>query len=593
MNEYALHVLSDGGKKQDVSMCPQFYHEQSGNLDIGLRTFHSVDAVAWKKVRTGIEYRLKRKASPPKVIPNLSNEKDRRTLEAYARHIHGRPSFEDLHHETTYNAATGVLKQWGKVFKMSDALEWAHKGKPGKKSVAITKKIAKDILVEYIMRKHGGMFVVNKSAAALRKEAVFRNPFGSKTLFPTSIQYRNINATIGQAIEYLKYDDINYYYVIKDSEQRMFVILYEGLKNRGNALLPAGVNHKTYDAKTGTLTTYKGTYTIQEAIKFLSNDQHIEFRLEHNPSSKPASPHKVASPPKPSSSKPSSPPKVASPSKPSSSRQSPKPSSSPSKGMVCTKLVDGRAGEDRIKTLKVGNVAIYAIFDGHGAGYKFGKGKHGAGVSDVADYLVDHFDRFKQLVTPSFPTTKAVLKTRADLVFKSLDDEMKALNLQHGATATICIHDESNGNTFFIHLADSRAIWKDDSGKVGETKDHSPNNILEATRIKNNDGFVYMGRVGGSLAVSRAFGDFFYKQPLNNAKGDWVSAVPEVTGDVNNPIKISKPGSYILIASDGLWTYADNNLVRKSELNCNAIERLVAEQNIYGRDDFSLILLKK
>lgn len=425
-------------KTQNIEICPHVYDEKTGNLRVGYHWIFMADkAIAWEKIRSGIEYKLKPEPAGHMVgKPNLDTKHNQRLVVEYASHMHT-PTLEDSLKQFKYDSATGNLKQWGKTFKLVDALEWERQGKPKRSKSSSPKK-----------------------------------PIASSN---------------------------------------------------------------------------------------------------------------ASSPKKPIATK-------SSPKKPIAS------SNASSKGQLCVKLVDGRAGEDRIKTLEVGDISIFAIFDGHGAGKTIGKGKNGLGYSETADYLVDNFDQFKSLVKPSFPTTTTVLRIRAEKLFKDLDDKMKALKLQHGATATVCLHNNANGDTFFIHLADSRAIWRDDSGKEGETHDHSPNDPKEKARVEAAGGVVAGGRVWGDfggLAVSRAFGDFGHKQPMNQASGDWVSAVPEITGDRNKPIKISKKGSYLLLASDGLWTYADNKTVRESIGNCDSVERIVAVQNVPGRDDFSIVLLKK
>ena len=47
---------------------------------------------------------------------------------------------------------------------------------------------------------------------------------------------------------------------------------------------------------------------------------------------------------------------------------------------------------------------------------------------------------------------------------------------------------------------------------VGMSIDHKPNNEGEQRRIEAAGGVVHMKRVDGDLAVSRAIGDFTYKQ---------------------------------------------------------------------------------
>jgi len=46
------------------------------------------------------------------------------------------------------------------------------------------------------------------------------------------------------------------------------------------------------------------------------------------------------------------------------------------------------------------------------------------------------------------------------------------------------------------------------------SEDHKPDDPIERKRIYNANGFVEDGRVNGMLALSRALGDFEYK---NNA----------------------------------------------------------------------------
>ena len=54
----------------------------------------------------------------------------------------------------------------------------------------------------------------------------------------------------------------------------------------------------------------------------------------------------------------------------------------------------------------------------------------------------------------------------------------------------------------------------DKSGKMTELSyDHKPDNEGEMARIKAGGGFVDDGRVQGVIAVSRAIGDWEYKNP--------------------------------------------------------------------------------
>lgn len=61
-------------------------------------------------------------------------------------------------------------------------------------------------------------------------------------------------------------------------------------------------------------------------------------------------------------------------------------------------------------------------------------------------------------------------------------------------------------------VGDSRAVFGS-GGKVSfATEDHKPTNAIEKERVEAAGGTVEYERVCGNLAVSRAVGDFCYKQ---------------------------------------------------------------------------------
>lgn len=257
----------------------------------------------------------------------------------------------------------------------------------------------------------------------------------------------------------------------------------------------------------------------------------------------------------------------------------------------CWKKYDGRSGEDRIAKrffqVNGDKVVLMAVFDGHG-----GKGVN----SQIANYLLENIERFEILAKP-FPENAEILREKATELFVKLDREMEERKLKNGSTATICIHNESNGNTFFVHVGDSRAICRDDEGILYETKDHKPGNPEEIARIEKAGGFVLMGkvpRVGASLAVSRSFGDFRLKKTETKTVDDWISVIPEVTSNNGKPFKISKKGSFILLASDGLWDGFTSKEAEKFvdvRFHHNFVcEDLVKQGKKKSNDDIAVIL---
>lgn len=198
--------------------------------------------------------------------------------------------------------------------------------------------------------------------------------------------------------------------------------------------------------------------------------------------------------------------------------------------------------------------AVYAVFDGH------------AGKA-AAIFSRQHFVRFllpelKGLAldaeTGEPASAIAVEKCFKDAFWK-LDAELATEGPETGGTT--CTAVLVTGSTYyFANLGDSRTIMTR-SGKVGyQTRDHKPYNTKERLRIKNAGGFVLNGRVDGGLAVSRAFGDFIYKQRPDLGQGDQkVSPTPQV-----DPLKrVHAEDLFLLLACDGVWDVMSSDAVSK------------------------------
>eukprot|EP00064_Thunnus_orientalis_P003362 superscaffoldBa00000270_g3371 len=96
---------------------------------------------------------------------------------------------------------------------------------------------------------------------------------------------------------------------------------------------------------------------------------------------------------------------------------------------------------------------------------------------------------------------------------------------------------------------------EDDPEKVCfSTEDHKPYCPLEKERIESAGGSVSIQRINGSLAVSRALGDFSYKGAENRTPSQqMVSPEPEVC-----VVERSPADEFLVLACDGVWDTISN-----------------------------------
>ena len=125
-----------------------------------------------------------------------------------------------------------------------------------------------------------------------------------------------------------------------------------------------------------------------------------------------------------------------------------------------------------------------------------------------------------------------------------------------GCTANVVLitHDK----IYCANAGDSRSVLNNSGAKpsnaVPLSKDHKPNDWIEHKRILAAKHCVMMNRVDMCLALSRAFGDFVYKDrdylpPEQQA----VTAFPDVT--VRNR---DEKDLFMVIACDGIWDCLSN-----------------------------------
>ncbi|KAJ1264307.1 hypothetical protein BS78_09G253700 [Paspalum vaginatum] len=227
-----------------------------------------------------------------------------------------------------------------------------------------------------------------------------------------------------------------------------------------------------------------------------------------------------------------------------------------------------------IKSSKIDDkqISLFGIFDGHGG-------------SRAAEYLKEHL--FDNLIKhPEFMTdTKlAIGETYRRTDSEFLDTERNS-HRDDGSTASTAV---LVGNHLYVaNVGDSRAVISKAGKAIALSEDHKPNRSDERKRIESAGGIVMWAgtwRVGGVLAMSRAFGNRLLKQ--------FVIADPEIQEQ-----EISDELEFLIIASDGLWDVVPNedavSLVKMEEEPEAAARRLTETAFARGSgDNITCIVVK-
>lgn len=180
---------------------------------------------------------------------------------------------------------------------------------------------------------------------------------------------------------------------------------------------------------------------------------------------------------------------------------------------------------------------FFGVFDGHA-------GAHTA--SQLSEYL--HFLISENTDYRNGNLLNAIEKGFIEMDNKLADDQKTQVDIS-GSTGILLLVDEHN-KIFAAGLGDSRAVISHQGRAQHLSKDHLPNDPQEYQRIRASGGFVANERVNGSLAMSRAFGDFIFKQNTELALEDQgVCCRP----DIRHRILDFKNDEFMVIGSDGIW----------------------------------------
>ena len=139
---------------------------------------------------------------------------------------------------------------------------------------------------------------------------------------------------------------------------------------------------------------------------------------------------------------------------------------------------------------------------------------------------------------------------------------------------------------YCANSGDSRAILKSGNQTIPLSFDHKPTDSLEMARIKAAKHGVSSSRVDGQLALSRAFGDYQYKdQPNLPAEQQAVTAFPDVLSRPRD-----RDDSFMVVACDGIWDCVSNEecarrmTAKISKCHCDEKKELMSQpvEELFG-----------
>ncbi|KAG6488077.1 probable protein phosphatase 2C 52 [Zingiber officinale] len=217
-------------------------------------------------------------------------------------------------------------------------------------------------------------------------------------------------------------------------------------------------------------------------------------------------------------------------------------------------------------------IGLFGIFDGHGG-------------SRAAEYLKEHlFDNLMKHSKFMTDTKLAISETYKKTDTDFLDVESNS-SRDDGSTASTAIL--IGKHLYVANVGDSRTVISRAGKAIPLSEDHKPNRSDERKRIEDAGGFVIWAgtwRVGGVLAMSRAFGNRLLKQ--------FVVAEPEIQEQV-----VDGESEYLVLASDGLWDVVTNEdavAIMKVEEEADNATRKLAETAFFrgSADNITCIVVR-
>lgn len=190
---------------------------------------------------------------------------------------------------------------------------------------------------------------------------------------------------------------------------------------------------------------------------------------------------------------------------------------------------------------------LFGVFDGHGG-------------SAVSEYLKERMpEELRSRIENDSPSDLVGI---IEDTFEKIDKEVKMLDSEQcGSTACIAIIRKESGHKvlYIANVGDTRAVLSRNGVEERLSVDHRVAEAGEKERVLSSGGIILNDRVGGSLILTRAFGDYALKD-------SGVIVTPTIRKHFIRPFD-----RYVVIASDGVYdTMTDQDVIGKCDIEQTA-----------------------
>ncbi|KAI7879279.1 PP2C-domain-containing protein [Lichtheimia hyalospora FSU 10163] len=187
------------------------------------------------------------------------------------------------------------------------------------------------------------------------------------------------------------------------------------------------------------------------------------------------------------------------------------------------------------------DASFFGVYDGHG----------GATIAQYTGQTLHKKIRGSQFFDQK--EFKKALKDGFLSIDRELSEDSNFAYDPSGCTAVTALITPDN-RVLVANAGDSRSVISVKGKSKALSYDHKPVDRAESQRIIAAGGFVEFGRVNGNLALSRAIGDFEFKQNDNLPQEEQVvTCNPDI---IEHPL--TDDDEFLILACDGIWDCMTN-----------------------------------